>query len=148
MAEERGMIEATILLNKDTCYFMKSGRCSLDMVDGFSMIAAVKSNPSDLLYCPRLYKAMQSARKGKKERTVKCTACECGHAEITSGAQKACIASQKNLTIYLDIDKEKCLDLCAICGRQMTFEEESAMNQGGARIVSIHAAVDQRGETK
>ena len=143
MSEARGLLEATILLNKSTCYFMKTGRCSLDMIDDFSMLPAVKSAPSDLLYCPRLLKMMQNARKSQKESTVKCKACECGHAEIVSHPQKACIASQKKLLLHLEME-DVSEPLCPVCGRQMTFEEESAMNQGGARIVSIQAGIRKK----
>lgn len=121
---------------------MKSGHCSLDLVKDFSLMPAVKSSPSDLLYCPRLLQAMKSRKRDKSNRIIKVVPCQCGHAEVISGQQKACIASQKGLRLAVEIENaENCDELCAVCGRQMTFDEENAMVQGGARIMSIHALV-------
>ena len=68
--------------------------------------------------------------------------CECGHAEIVSGAQRACIASQKRLQMRVSFEGDTCYDLCPVCGRQMTFDEENAMNQGGARIITLRAVIE------
>lgn len=144
MSEVRGVLETTILLNKNTCYYMKNGRCSLDLIDNFALLPAVKSAPSDVLYCPRLYRAMKSRKKDV--RTIKVIPCECGHAEVVSGQQKACIASQKGFQLRVEMNQEKCEDLCAVCGRQMTFDEETAMSQGGARIMSIRAIIENDDE--
>ena len=139
MAEVRGSLEATVLLNQNTCYFMRTGRCSLDLVDDLSMMPAVKSAPSELLYCPRLYQVMRDKRRN---RSLKVIPCECGHAEIVSGAQRACIASQKRLQMRVSFEGDTCYELCPVCGRQMTFDEETAMNQGGARIITLRAVIE------
>ena len=145
MAEVRGSLEATILLNKNTCYFMRTGRCSLNLVDDVSMMPAVKSGPAELLYCPRLYQIMRDKRRS---RSVKVIPCECGHAEIVAGAQRACIASQKRLQVRVSFEGDTCYDLCPVCGRQMTFDEASAMNQGGARIITLRAVIESEPSDK
>ena len=122
---------------------MKNGRCSLDLIQDFSLLPAVKSAPSDILYCPRLYRTMKTRKKDRKERTIRVIPCECGHAEVVSGLQKACIASQKGLQLTVEMAEDECADLCPVCGRQMTFDEENAMNQGGARIMSVRAVIQQ-----
>ena len=90
MSEVRGVLETTILLNKNTCYYMKNGHCSLDLINDFSLIPGIKSSPSDLLYCPRLLRQMKARKKDRSNRTIKDVPCECGHAEVVSGLQKAC----------------------------------------------------------
>lgn len=148
MSSVKGMLEATVLLGKNTCYYMKTGRCSLDIVDDLSMSSTVKSAPDDLLFCPRILQALKS--RGR-DRTVKVISCRCGHAEVIAGHQRACIANRTGLQVNVEVDGEKCFDLCPVCGRQMTFDEEEAMKNGGARLVTMKAVVsteEKKKETK
>ena len=138
MSSVKGTLEATVLLKKTTCYYMKTGRCSLDLVGDLSMAPSVKSAPDDLLFCPRIY---QSLKARGRDRAVKVVSCRCGHAAVTAGHQRACVANRTGLQVTVEVDGEKCYDLCPVCGRQMTFDEEEAMKNGGTRIVSLKAVV-------
>lgn len=145
MSSVKGLLEATVLLKKNTCYYMKTGRCSLDLVGDLYMTPAVKSAPDDLLFCPRILNALKT--RGR-DRTVKVISCRCGHAEVVAGHQRACVANRTGLQVNVEVDGEKCFDLCPVCGRQMTFDEEEAMKNGGTRIVSLKAVVSTEEKKK
>ena len=85
MSVIRGNIEATITLSKATCYFMKTGKCSLHIIDDH-FLPAGKVAANDLMYCPRLYKAMLAKEQNKPITVMPCA---CGHAEVVSGHQRA-----------------------------------------------------------
>ena len=138
MDSVKGTLEATVLLEKSTCYYMKTGRCSLDLVSDLAMAPSVRSAPDDLLFCPRV---LQMLRSRSRDRTVKVISCRCGHAEVVAGHQRACVANRTGLQVTVEVDDETCYDLCPVCGRQMTFDEEEAMKNGGTRIVSLKAVV-------
>lgn len=148
MSSVKGMLEATVLLEKTTCYYMKTGRCSLDLVGDLYMTPSVKSAPDDLLFCPRI---LQMLKSRSRDRTVKVVSCRCGHAEVVAGHQRACVANRTGLQVNVVVDGEKCFDLCPVCGRQMTFDEEEAMKNGGTRLVTMKAVVtteEAKKETK
>lgn len=81
----KGKLEATISLNKSTCYFLKTGQCSLGVAVDFHLSPNTRLQPADLLYCPSLRRAME-----RRERLdpVSIYPCECGHAEVVSGQQR------------------------------------------------------------
>ena len=132
MDAPKGTLEVTIDLNKNTCYFMKTGKCSLNVVEDFTCSSG-KIGTSDLLYCPKLYKTMKS--KKENMRPVSVAICECGHAEVISGHQRACIAGQRGISIPIRATEEEMRPACAICGGQMTFDAADS----GARIVTVNA---------
>lgn len=132
MSAPKGNIEVTINLNKNTCYFMKTGKCSLNVVEDFACSSG-KIGTSDLLYCPKLYKTMRS--KKENMRPVSVAICECGHGEVISGHQRACIASQRGISIPVRAADGDLRPACAICGGQMTFD----VADSGARIVTVNA---------
>lgn len=131
----KAKIEVTIKLNKGNCYFMRTGKCSLNVVDDFSIAGSLKIPTNDLLYCPKMYKAMCSKKDSMRPITV--ALCECEHGEVLSGHQRACIASQRNLPLQVRASSESTRPTCAVCGGQMTFD--SVQNDSGARIVTINA---------
>ena len=134
MSGTKGTVEVTINLTKNTCYFMKTGKCSLNVVDDFACSSG-KIGTGDLLYCPKLYKTMQS--KKDQMRPVTVALCECGHGEVLSGHQRACIASQRGIPLPIRPADEEVRPACPICGGQMTFE--AGMNDSGVRIVTLNA---------
>ena len=134
MSGTKGTVEVTINLTKNTCYFMKTGKCSLNVVDDFACSSG-KIGTGDLLYCPKLYKTMQS--KKEQMRPVTVALCECGHGEVLSGHQRACIASQRGISLPIRPADEEVRPACPICGGQMTFE--AGMNDSGVRIVTLNA---------
>lgn len=136
MAISKAKIDVTIKLNKNTCYFLRTGKCSLNVVDDFSMSGSTKIPTNDLLYCPKLYKTMCAK---KEMRPITVALCECEHGEVLSGHQRACIASQRNLPIQVRASEENVREACSVCGGQMMFD--SASNDSGARIVTLHALV-------
>ncbi len=138
----KGILETTIQLGKNSCYFMKSGKCSLSVVGDFYISPTVRLAPSDLLYCPRLYQQMTGKDKGK---AINIVPCECGHAEVVSGPQRACIASQKRLTVPVAAagEGDETYPLCSVCGSQMTFDEADVSQVGGVRIVTVHAIIER-----
>lgn len=138
MSVIRGNMEATITLSKATCYFMKTGKCSLNIIDDHYLPAG-KVAANDLMYCPRLYRAMQSKEQNKP---ITILPCSCGHAEVVSGHQRACIAARTGLplTVQADPDREdEELENCSLCDGQITFESK---NTGGIRIVTVKAVID------
>lgn len=143
MGVVKGNLEVTIRLSKSTCYFMKTGKCSLNLVDDYYVATSTRTAAGDLLYCPRLYRAMCNRERGK---AIAIIPCECGHAEVVSGHQRACIASQKRLPLAVCAAEEESRPFCPVCEGQMTFEEQ---NTGGARIVTVRAVIDtgEDGET-
>lgn len=134
MSIVRGTVEVTINLSKSTCYFMRTGKCSLNVVSDFSLSAGAKVAPNDLLYCPRLYQAMKNKEKMKP---ITITPCECGHGQVVTGQQRACIAGQKKLELSMCAASDNIDEACNVCGGQMTFDE----NIGGQRIVTVRALV-------
>ena len=98
MGAVKGKIEASITLSRSTCYFMRTGRCSLDIVTDYYVATSTRTSANDLLYCPRLFRAM---RNRERMKPISVTPCECGHAEVVSGHQRACIASRENLELVI-----------------------------------------------
>ena len=135
MNRPKGMVDLTIRLNKNTCYFLKTGKCSLNVVDDFAVSGNAKLSTNDLLYCPKLYKTMRS--KKDQMRPITIALCECGHGEVLSGHQRACIASQRNVALPIRASDEEIRPACSVCGGQMTFE--TVQNDTGARIVTLPA---------
>lgn len=84
----RGNLDVTIALSADTCYFIRTGKCSLSIVTDYAIAPETKTTAADLLYCPRLYRAMRN-RESMKPITV--TPCECGHAEVVTGHQRVAL---------------------------------------------------------
>ena len=138
MSVVKGTIEANITLSKSTCYYMNTGRCSLQIVSDFSVSPQCKTAANELLYCPRMYRAMLNRERMKP---ILITPCECGHAEVVSGHQRACIASRKGLSLAVEAAGEECKEACRVCDGQVTFEE----NTGGERIVSFRAIIHKDG---
>ncbi len=135
MSASKAKIDLTIKLNKNTCYFMKTGKCSLNVVDSFSISSSVKVATNDLLYCPKLYKAM--CTKKEQMRPITVALCECDHGEVLSGHQRACIASQRSLPLPVRASAEDIRPTCSVCGGQITFDKVA--NDSGARIVTVNA---------
>ena len=135
MNRPKGKVDLTIRLNKNTCYFLRTGKCSLNVVDDFSVSGNAKISTNDLLYCPKLYKTMRN--KKEQMRPVSIALCECGHGEVLSGHQRACIASQRKIALPVRAAEETVRPACSVCGGQMTFE--SVDNTVGARIVTLAA---------
>ncbi|MBQ9963873.1 MAG: hypothetical protein IJP14_02000 [Clostridia bacterium] len=135
MKGPKGMVDLTIRLNKNTCYFLKTGKCSLNVVEDFSISPSTKLSTGDLLYCPKLYKTMRT--KKEQMRPITIALCECGHGEVLSGHQRACIASQRNVALPIRAADEELRPACSVCGGQMTFD--TVENDSGARIVTLPA---------
>ena len=129
----KGTVEVTLNLSKSTCYFLRTGKCSLSVVRDFAMSAPGKISKNDLLYCPRLYQSM----KNRKSKPVTIVPCQCGHGQVVTGQQRACIASQKGLQLSMRPAGEEVKAACQVCGGQVTFDGES----GGNRIVTLKALV-------
>ncbi len=134
MSVSKGTVDVTINLNKSTCYFLKTGKCSLSVVEDFSCSSG-KIATNDMLYCPKLYKTMRA--KKEQMRPVSIALCECGHGEVVSGHQRACIASQTGIPLPIRPVDKNVRPACQICGGQMTFDKN--ISDSGARIVSINA---------
>lgn len=116
---------------------MKTGKCSLNVVADYAVSGFTKTAPNDLLYCPRLYRAMRS---GERMKPILIIPCECGHAEVVSGNQRACIAGQKGLELAMEAaDPDVSKESCCVCGGQITFEK----NSGGNRIVAVKAVIQK-----
>lgn len=133
----KGIVESTISLDKSSCYFMKSGKCALSIIGDFSF-SRLRLDPSDVLYCPNLFRQMTGKDKSKPVNIIPC---ECGHAEVVSGQQRACIASQKRLRVAVAAAGEESYPLCSVCGSQMTLDETAAQ-AGGLRVVTVHAVIE------
>ena len=133
----RGNMEATITLSKSTCYFMKTGKCSLHIIGDNYMSPTGKISANDLMYCPRLYRSM--AHK-PQEKPILIYPCECGHAEVVSGHQRACIAARTGLPLSVQAVPERDEKAaCSLCDGQITFESK---NTGGIRIVTVKAVIE------
>lgn len=131
----KGKVEVTITLGKNTCYFLKTGKCSLNVLTDVG-VSAAKPAPGDLLYCPRLLQAMLTK---EKKKAVPVVPCACGHGQVVSGHQRVCIASQKGLPVFLRAARDTVEETCAVCGGQMTLEHTI----GGQRIVTVQAVVEE-----
>ncbi len=134
----RGKVETIISLNKSTCYFMKTGKCSLNVVKDFSASDAITAAPDELLYCPRLLQHMQNSEKPAEVSVIPC---DCGHAEVVSGHQRACIAEQRGLELeFVSAEKDQ-KPACSLCEGQLSFDENA-----GLRIVTVRAVIDMDSE--
>lgn len=131
----KGKVQAAITLSSSTCYYMLTGQCSLDIVTDYYLSPSVRTSANELLYCPRLYRAMCS-RERMKPITV--TPCDCGHAEVISGHQRACIASQKNLELMVQPTGKKVKASCPVCSGQITFDESQSNNRLVSLNIHIH----------
>ena len=132
MDSVKGTIEATIQLTKTNCYYMTHGVCSLSLVDDHFISPSISLPQNDLLYCPRVYQHMLGR---DKEKAIPATPCDCGHVQILSHPQRACIAERKDLVLPLQIadDNQECA-LCPVCGGQTTLHDKE---EAGKRILSI-----------
>lgn len=129
----RGTVEATIQLTKSNCYLMSHGVCSLSLIDDYYISNHDRLAQNDLLYCPRLYKQMQSAKE--KDRPVPAVPCDCGHVQIMSGHQRACIAHRKELVLSVKIeDDAEPRALCDVCGGQTSLQPPEDV---GKRILPL-----------
>ena len=129
----KGTVEVTLNLSKSTCYFLRTGKCSLSVVRDFAMSAPGKISKNDLLYCPRLYQSM----KNRNSKPVTIVPCQCGHGQVVTGQQRACIASQKRLELELKAEGDVIEPACSFCTGQLTFEN----NPTGPRVVTVRALV-------
>ena len=141
MSVIRGNMEATITLSKSTCYFMKTGKCSLGIIGDNFVSPNGKLAANDLLYCPRLYRAM---RTKEQDKPITILPCECGHAEVVSGHQRACIAGRMRLPLAVRAapDREE-RAFCSLCDGQVSF---AAKDTGGIRIVTVRAVIETENE--
>lgn len=132
MDSVKGTVEATIQLTKANCYYMNHGVCSLSLIDDLYISHTDKLAQNDLMYCPRLYKLMQTK---EKDKAVSATPCNCGHVQILSQHQRACIAERRGLVLSLKVDdKQEPRALCAVCGGQTSLHGKEAT---GKRILSL-----------
>lgn len=116
----KGKIEVNISLNKTSCYMMQHGRCSLDIVQSMYISPTLRLAPNDLLYCPRLCNILRS-REGLKPLVV--MPCECGHAEVVTSQQRACVASKKRFEQEIALLGDESRETCRLCKGQLTFEQ-------------------------
>ena len=135
----KGLVEACVSLNKSNCYFMRTGRCSLSLVGDFYLSPGTKIARNDLLYCPHMYRAI----KTKKNKPITVVPCQCGHAEVVSGAAVTCIASRTNKPLFLNISDDM-KDACPVCRQQLSFIEQKDSPQ----ILTLRAAVKIEDEDK
>lgn len=142
MSVIRGNMEATITLSKSTCYFMKTGKCSLSIIGDNYVSPGGRVASNDLLYCPRLYRAMCTKEQNK---AITIVPCGCGHAEVVSGHQRACIAGRTKLPLAVRAAPEQeDRPFCSVCDGQVTFETQ---NTGGIRIVTVKAVIQTEEES-
>lgn len=128
----KGLVEACVSLNKSNCYFMRTGRCSLNLVGDFYLSPGTRIARNDLLYCPHMYRTIQK----KKARAITVVPCRCGHAEVVSGAALTCIASRTKKPLVLNISEEM-KDACPVCRQQLSFIEQKESPQ----ILTLRAEV-------
>lgn len=128
----KGTIEATIQLTKANCYYMNHGVCSLSLIDDLYISNTERLAQNDLMYCPRLYKMMLTK---EKDKAIPAVPCNCGHVQILSGHQRACIAERKDLLLSLKVEDDKePRALCTVCGGQTTLHSKEAT---GKRILTL-----------
>ncbi len=89
-------VSAEVNLTAGGCYFMRTGRCSLEIVSDFSLPVVSRLTECDLLFCPRLYRMMRQEKTG---RAVTVTVDDTGRARVTAGLQRACIAFKKEMPL-------------------------------------------------
>lgn len=137
MGVVRGNMEATITLSRSTCYFMKTGKCSLTIIGDHYLSPGGRIAANDLLYCPRLYQAM---RTREQDKPITILPCSCGHAEVVSGHQRACIAGRTKLPLMVQaVSDREVRPFCSLCDGQVTFESQ---DNGGIRIVTVRAIIE------
>ena len=128
----KGTVEATIQLTKSNCYYMTHGVCSLTLVDDYFISHEERLAQNDLLYCPRVYAQMKTR---VKDRPASAVPCDCGHVQILSHPQRACIAERKGLILSLKVDDNKEeRAACSVCSGQTSLTQSDAT---GNRILSL-----------
>ena len=138
MSNIKGKIRAVINLSPSTCHFMRTGKCSLKVVSDYFTSTSTRTSAADLLYCPKLYRLMRG-RDNRKPVVI--TPCECGHAEVISGHQRVCIASQTGIELAVKLTRGRHKKNCPVCGGQLTFEKNAGTNQ----IVGLQIKADSEG---
>lgn len=151
----KGCLNATLSLTKSSCYYLRTGRCSLHMVSGFFTAANPKAGPAELLYCPRLYASMrgqQQAKAGEKQsrrQFISVVPHACGHLEVSAGFQRACIAAQKQLPVSIRLAQSPAghadKSSCSFCGEQLRFERRRDRH---TRIITLRATEIWESEKK
>ena len=94
MSRIKSKIEAVVTLSPSTCYYMKTGKCSLNVVTDYYVSASSKTAANELLFCPRLYSAMRGREKMKP---ISVTPCECGHAKSFRDIKGRVLQARKGL---------------------------------------------------
>jgi hypothetical protein len=122
MSRKKREVEAAINLSPLTCYRMRTGKCSLDVVLSHYLPKAPKIDANDLLFCPRLY---QSMRRRRRLNSIAATLFKCGHLEVIAGHQKACIAGRKGIALAVRPAADSGSDKCPVCESQLTFDNNS-----------------------
>lgn len=113
MAWIRGVVGVSAPLTANTCYRLRTGRCSLELIGDFSLRADVTLPENDLLFCPRLRKL---AADGTMPLPV--FPCDCGHVKAAGNSQLACVAARSNLTLTVLSQGEQILTVCPACADQ------------------------------
>lgn len=138
MGVVKGMLEVTLSLNKSTCYFMKTGKCSLNVVADYAVSGFTKTAPNDLLYCPRALPRDAQRREDETnpDHPLRMRARLRWCLEISGPAS----AGQKGLELAMEAaDPDVSKESCCVCGGQITFEK----NSGGNRIVAVKAVIQK-----
>ena len=65
--------------------------------------------------------------------------CECGHAEVVSGHQRACIASRKGMELAIKPVGSRFKETCPVCMGQITFDESNSNN----RIIALNVQTEK-----
>lgn len=139
MSMAKNKQDLAVSLNPSSCYFLRTGQCSLDVVTDYYITPSAQTAPDDLLYCPRLFRAMQN-RERMKPITV--TPCVCGHAQVLSGRQRACIAAKRGLELAVRTADGERRKACKACTLSKAGKEEA----GGDRIITITVLAELDGE--
>ena len=76
----------------------------------------------------------------EQDKAITIAPCECGHAEVVSGHQRACIAARTKMPLAVRAAPESDeRPFCSVCDGQITFESK---NTGGIRIVTVKAVIE------
>lgn len=110
MAFLRGVVDVAALLTPDTCYQKRTGRCSLELVQQFSLRPESTLCENELLFCPRLRELMMA----QSLTPLAAKPCRCGHVLLEKGAQCACIAEREQATLTL-VSVNTPHPLCPVC---------------------------------
>lgn len=99
-------------LDKYECYKKASGKCSLDIIDDYSIFKE-SGNRNDISYCPYYCNLIRKNGYKPDLNPVSISRDLCNHYSVDNGRHRVCIMAHENKPMYIHITYSN--SECCIC---------------------------------